>query len=500
MKSCQCPDSLKMLDLEQIERRLHEAEPRELELTFLRVAAEAVNVVSGAIFVPNEDGDLIPVVNLVENLEVRIPRILPKRAGIAAVTFDSNEPYLCNDTGSDENYTPYLLSVKSIVAVPIRYQFKAIGVVALSSPRLNKFSTTDAALLIEIGAIAGKLLRRQQLDKISRMTTGQPFLIKGMSPAWSEVERRIERAAPTLAPVLVHGESGTGKDLISRAIHFNSKRRNKPYVTVNCAAIPENMLESVLFGHKKGAFTGATYDKQGEFAKADGGTLFLDEVGELPLMLQAKVLRAVEQGEIQQLGSNKPAKRVDVRLVCATNRNLAKMSERGTFRADLYFRLSVVSVTLPPLRDYKDNVPVMAKIFVAQAAERHGLPLPEIEEGVVGALMDYNFPGNVRELKNSIEHAVIMANGGRITAADLPEKFTSVATHRSEPPPSTLRPLREMRESWLAANEKDYLLALLKQTKGNVSAAAKIAEVNRVTFYKLLKKYDVAVEKVASVN
>ena len=242
----------------------------------------------------------------------------------------------------------------------------------VSSRRRAAFDEETVAALQEIAASSALFLRRMQLHRATR-GKGRPFLIKGLSPEWLEVERKMERVAATNAPVLVTGESGTGKELTAHALHFNSRRSDGPFVTVNCAAIPETLLESVLFGHVKGAFTGATSDKRGEFVKADGGTLFLDELGELPVPLQAKVLRAVEDGEVQPLGSNDAPLSVDVRFVAATNRDLASMMQRGDFRGDLYYRLSVMTLELPPLRRYKhDNLEVMARVFLEQAAEKHG--------------------------------------------------------------------------------------------------------------------------------
>src|SRR5690606_26121712 len=261
-----------------------------------------------------------------------------------------------------------------------------------------------------IAEVAAPLLRRVQVDKLSRAATGRPLMIKGLSPAWHEVERKIELAAPTNAPILIRGESGTGKDLVARAIHWNSRRAGKPYVTVNCAAIPETLLESILFGHVKGAFTGASFHKLGELQKANGGTLFLDEVGELPVLLQAKVLRAVEQGEVQALGSNEPPQRVDVRLICATNRDLEAMVRHGTFRDDLYYRLSVMPLELPPLRSYKAHIELLANVFLEQAAAQHGKRTPRLGPAALARLAAYDYPGNVRELKNAIEHAVILCD------------------------------------------------------------------------------------------
>jgi transcriptional regulator with GAF, ATPase, and Fis domain len=263
---------------------------------------------------------------------------------------------------------------------------------------------------------------------------------------------------------------------------------------VNCAAIPENMLESILFGHVKGAFTGASFNKIGEFTKADGGTLFLDEVGELPLLLQAKVLRAVEQGEVQALGSNAAPEHVDVRLVCATNRNLERMAGEGTFRADLYYRLSVMSMELPPLRSYKKgNLEVLANVFLQQAAEKHNIAPLNISTSALSVLENYQYPGNVRELKNAIEHAVIMASD-EIEPKDLPNRFLVHADSLSESGNAVPNQnLQELREQWLAPLERRYLSNLLDACEGNVRKAAAIAGINHVTLYRLLKKRGLSV-------
>ena len=341
--------------------------------------------------------------------------------------------------------------------------------------------------LTAIAEVAAPLLRRAQVDKLSRAATGRPLMIKGLSPAWHEVERKLELAAPTNAPILIRGESGTGKDLVARAIHWNSRRTDKPYVVVNCAAIPETLLESILFGHVKGAFTGAAFQKVGEFQKADGGTLFLDEVGELPVMLQAKVLRAVEQGEVQPLGSNDPPDRVDVRLICATNRDLEAMAKLGTFRDDLFYRLSVMTLDLPPLRSYKDNLETLANVFLEQSAANHGKPAPRLGPAVLAHLTAYDFPGNVRELKNTIEHAVILASGDELRTEDLPRPLLT-GTAKAKPTKPVQPTLDEAREQWLEPLERQYLTDLLARHGGNVKTAAKAAGINTVTLYRLLKR------------
>ncbi len=482
-----------MIKQSSIDEKLHDARDFEaLDQTIMRIAQERTDSRNGALFLWDADKDGLAIAHhVVKGLTVTLPDTVLRRdkPGIALWVFDKSEPYLCHETQSDPNYTRYLQDVRSIAAVPILYQRRPIGVISVSSSRPDAFSHEDIDALLELADSAAKFVRRAQLERASIKRTGRPYLIKGLSGQWLEVERRIEMASPTNAPILIHGESGTGKDLVASAIHFNSARSEKPLVTVNCAAIPENMLESILFGHVKGAFTGATFNKIGEFTKADGGTLFLDEVGELPLLLQAKVLRAVEQGEVQALGSNAAPETVDVRLICATNRDLERMAAEGTFRADLYYRLSVMSMELPPLRSYKDgNLEVLAHVFLQQAAEKHDLAPPKISTSALSVLENYQYPGNVRESKNAIEHAVIMA-GAEIEPHDLPGRFIvhADASVRSGDAVQQQN-LQELREQWLAPLERRYLRNLLDACNGNVRKAATIAGVNHVTLYRLLKK------------
>ena len=473
--------------------RLHAAKPGTIEAELVAIALEQTGAEHGALFVwDKEAGGLALVHHVVGGLTVTLPRVVKKedRAGIALHVYETDEPYLSVDTSRDELYTRYLIDVGAIAAAPIRYQRRAIGVLTVSTRESRGVTGKTLDVLTKLAETAAPLLRRAQIDKLSRAATGRPLMIKGLSPAWSEVERKIELAAPTNAPILIRGESGTGKDLVARAIHWNSRRADKPYVTVNCAAIPETLLESILFGHVKGAFTGASFHKVGEFQKANGGTLFLDEVGELPVMLQAKVLRAVEQGEVQPLGSNEPPDRVDVRLICATNRDLEGMAKTGAFRDDLFYRLSVMTLDLPPLRSYKDNLEVIANVFLETSATAHGKRAPRLGLDVLARLTAYDFPGNVRELKNTIEHAVILCTGDELRAEDLPRPLLDRSSRDSvtkikRPEQTTLE---EAREKWLDPLERQYLTDLLARHDGNVKLAAKTAGVDAVTLYRLLKR------------
>jgi len=478
---------------------LHASDVESVHQDLMTLALRQTGAHNGAIFLWDDNrGGLIIDFHVVGDLIVTLPdavvtrRPSPEPSGIAFACFDSDAPYISNDTGTDPNYAPYFLDVKSILAVPIRYQDRPIGVITVSSRTGRDFDPSHAQTLSQLAESSALHLRRAQLYRTSRDLSGKPYLIKGLSPEWLEVERRIEQVAPTDAPVFVHGESGTGKELVAHSIHFNSRRANRPFITVNCAAIPETMLESMLFGHVRGAFTGATADKKGEFQKAEGGTLFLDEVGELPILLQAKLLRAIEQGEVLPLGSNRGPEHVDVRFICATNRDLAAMASQGKFRDDLYYRMSVMTLELPPLRAYKSqNLDVLAQVFLKQSAEKYEKACTAFSDAAMHALHAYHYPGNVRELKNAIEHAVIMSRTREIRLEDLPLSLrrTPDTPAESAPLPDLDRAtLRELREAWLAPKEQAYLRELLKETQGNVRRAAELAGVNTVTLYRLMKK------------
>jgi DNA-binding NtrC family response regulator len=479
------------------EEELHEVSESQLEQRIMELALEATGARNGALFLWDaRRKGLAMGFHVVEGLIVNVPGALlrPRHDGrpngIALHVMETGAPHLSEDTDDDPHYAPYYLPVRSIAAVPVEYQRRPIGVLTVSSREPGAFGPRHVAELATLAAAAARFVRRAQMHRASIAEHGRPFLIKGLSPRWIEVERRIEQAAPSNATVLVHGESGTGKELVSHAIHFNSRRAGAPFVTVNCAAIPETMLESILFGHVRGAFTGASFDKIGELRKAHGGTLFLDEIGELPMTLQPKLLRALDSGEIQPIGSNRPPERVDVRLVCATHRDLAAMVRDGRFRDDLYYRVGVVRIELPPLRSYKDNLETLAHVFLQQASERHDRHVTRVSPEAMALISAYDFPGNVRELRNAIESAVVLAPGEEIRAEDLPETITrrAPAPAAATPPSPRRATLAEMRERWLAAPEAAWLRELLAETGGSVRDAAELAGVDRVTLYRILKK------------
>ncbi|MEX1368138.1 MAG: sigma-54 dependent transcriptional regulator [Nannocystaceae bacterium] len=304
------------------------------------------------------------------------------------------------------------------------------------------------------------------------------------SGAMRRVARTVRKVAAYKTTVLVLGESGVGKELASRALHDESPRRDGPFVAVNCGAIPETLLESELFGHKKGAFTDASTDKRGLFEEADGGTLFLDEIGELPPPLQVKLLRALQEGEIRRVGDNQPLS-VDVRVVAATSRDLAQMVEDGEFRQDLYYRIAVMPIELPPLRERKDDIPPLVEHFVATTNARLGTRTEGVDAEALELLLAYDWPGNVRELENTIEHAAVMADGPWIGPAALPERAAGRSSvgdaYVMRFPEDDLSVKRAQR-----AIEHEFILRALERTGGNRTHAARLLDLShRALLYKI---------------
>ena len=329
------------------------------------------------------------------------------------------------------------------------------------------------------------LLRRALAARPGTSSAETPFCgMAGRSARMQEIFRTLHKVAEYKTNVLVCGESGTGKELVVRALHDLSPRASRPFVAVNCGAIPENLLESELFGHRKGAFTDATRDKKGLFAEADGGTLFLDEIGELPLGLQVKLLRALQEEKIYRLGDEGEIS-VDVRVVAATLRDLAVEVAAGRFREDLYYRLNVVAVTLPPLRERREDIPALVDLFVRRYEEKHRHARPRIEgvaPAAMQALLDYDWPGNVRELENTIERAVVLSEGARIEAGVLEDRIRAVA----RPAPAVV-PAQDLSiKKATRAIEEELIRRALVETRGNRTNAAKLLEIShRALLYKI---------------
>ena len=306
--------------------------------------------------------------------------------------------------------------------------------------------------------------------------------IIGRSPAMQRVFETLSLVAPSDATVLINGESGTGKELIASALHHNSSRKEGPFIKVNCAALHENLLESELFGHEKGAFTGADSMRQGRFELASGGTLFLDEIGDMTLQTQAKILRVLQEGELERLGGSTTIK-VDVRLVAATHKNLNSMVADGSFRQDLFFRLSVVPLELPPLRERTEDIPVLADFFLQRYAEKNKKDIKGFHPQALMLLARYSWPGNIRELENTVERGVILCLGEQITPKELPPQML--------PDDFTTADVSVVSQSGLTLKdmEREAIRATLEQTNGNKSRSAKLLGIARQTLLNKIKEY-----------
>ncbi len=308
----------------------------------------------------------------------------------------------------------------------------------------------------------------------------------GSSPLMTQVCDMIQKVAPTAATVLINGESGTGKEVIARTIHKNSPRAGKPWVAVNCAALPENLLESEMFGHMKGSFTGAYSDKQGLFEVANGGTLFLDEISSMPLLLQGKLLRVLQEREIRRVGGTKDIP-VDVRVIAASNTNLEQAVVKGTFRSDLYYRFAVITIDIPPLRERKDDIISLARHFIRLETPQ-GTPIPAIAPDTAQALMAYSWPGNVRELENAIKHALTFLSDGDITPDLLPPKILqhAQAAEAAATPAADATAGNASLKSFLKQKEKEYIEHILVAAGGDKAKAADALKVNLSTLYRKL--------------
>ncbi|MBN2475386.1 MAG: sigma-54-dependent Fis family transcriptional regulator [Pirellulales bacterium] len=329
-------------------------------------------------------------------------------------------------------------------------------------------------------------LRRTNVELQRRLDEKFGFEgVIGDSSQMRGVIERLKRIAPTNASVLIQGETGTGKELVAQAIHQNSPRKNKAFVALNCAALSENILESELFGHVKGAFTDASTDRIGKFEFADGGTMFLDEVGDMPMPTQIKLLRVLENGEITRVGSNDPIK-VNVRILSATNRNLEESIEEGTFRSDLYHRLKVVTIRLPTLLERSQDIPILIDYFMRQFAAQHGKQIKGMSPAARRKLLAYHWPGNVRQLRNLVESMVVVDYDGLLDADDLPEELADPAEPAGPPPTASLaalvgKPLEEL--------ERLFIAETLRVTGGNREDAAQMLGIGERTLYRKIKEY-----------
>jgi two-component system nitrogen regulation response regulator NtrX len=358
---------------------------------------------------------------------------------------------------------------------------------AVKATKLGAYDFIEKPLSLEKTLLSvSRALEHSRLSRENRAlreAIEREHQLIGESAAIREVRRQISLAAPTQGRVLIHGENGSGKELVARAIHRLSARRDQPFVEVNCAAIPEALIESELFGHEKGAFTGAIARRRGKFELADGGTIFLDEIGDMTLSTQAKVLRVLEEQTFERVGG-KDTIQVDVRVIAASNKNLHELIAAGSFREDLFYRLNVIPIEVPPLKKRQDDIPLLVDYFIRVFSEENGKPPKTVTGEALAYFINYEWPGNVRELKNMVERLVIMTPGGTITVADLPPPLVPAVTGEEG---VGKRSFREARETF----ERAYILAELRANDGNVTKTAEKLGLERSHLYRKLKAYGI---------
>jgi two-component system nitrogen regulation response regulator NtrX len=382
---------------------------------------------------------------------------------------------------------------------------------AMQATRLGAFDfiekpfTSERVLVTVQKGLELRSLRRENREL--KLAMEAKYEIVGSSPALRKVLEAVQRAAPTNATVMLLGESGVGKELVARTIHRNSVRAGQRFIQVNCAAIPEELIESELFGHEKGSFTGATEKQIGKFEQADHGTIFLDEVGDMSAKTQAKVLRVLQEQEVERLGSARTIK-VDVRVIAATNKNLEEAIQRGEFREDLFFRLNVIPILVPPLRERREDLPLLVQHFAKLTSEEHNLKPKRFDPRAMEALQRYRWRGNIRELRNAVERLMIMSPGDVVRVEDLPPEIRSDAPSRlsaapepsaaanhdrgeplatQAPPPGTLREFKE-------AAERAFLVEKLRENNWNISKTAEALDTPRSNLYKKLEQYGIKQE------
>ena len=361
---------------------------------------------------------------------------------------------------------------------------------AVRATKLGAFDFIEKPLSIEKTVLTVRnALRQRELERVNASLSAElrdEWVMVGESVAMRALRKQIELVAPTDGRVLVYGESGTGKELVARAIHARSLRAGAPFVELNCSAVPEELIESELFGHARGAFTGATHPKRGKFELADGATLFLDEVGDMSPRMQAKVLRVLEEQRFEPVGGATPM-RVDVRVLAATNKWLEVEIEQGRFRADLLFRLNVIPFEVPPLRERPEDVPLLVEHFNARFSRAYKKRPKRFEPSAVEALRGYCWPGNVRELRNTVERVVIMHTGAKVSASDLP----ALGGEEPAPAPARFSSFREAGE----AHQRDFIRAKLAEAEGNVSRAAELMGMDRSHLYRRMKALGINVRE-----
>jgi len=454
---------------------------------------DLVNAEVGAILFLNDDNEL--ELQAHRHRDPQFPKYQRVSKYVSNEVLASRQAILAEDVTQDRHLSAREsltdLQVASLICTPIQFRGRLYGVIhlyCLDPNRALNREDLDVSLAVanQFGMALFQLWRRARIEASNRVLRDQLKVeteLVGRSEALKTIEEQIARVAATQATVLIRGESGVGKELVARAIHFNSPRRDGPFVTINCAALTESLLESELFGHEKGAFTGATERMIGKFESAHQGTIFLDEIGEMSLGTQAKFLRVLEGHSFERVGGNTPIK-VDVRVVAATNRSLEEAVRSGTFRRDLFFRLQVVEIQVPPLRERPSDIPTLAEYFLTRFVKETGRRIRGISAAAMHKLQNYHWPGNVRELRNVIERAVALAPGPILEATDIWLSTLETTTTVPSKEQAAYQPLS------LVEMEKRHILETLQYTRWNKSQAAAILGIERSTLDRKIKSYD----------
>ncbi|MBN1352927.1 sigma 54-interacting transcriptional regulator [candidate division KSB1 bacterium] len=492
-------------DFFEIGRRLlAESEVRKLLAIALDQAIEMSGAERGMIILFDSDGqNLFETARIFKNEDIAHPEFEISRTIIEKVKSEKASICLRNalaDPMLGKSKSVSRLKILSVICVPLKHETNVFGVLYLDNRTVRGvFEPETCAFFINqfaefISLAAHQALERKRLhnhvlhlEQILRQNYQFDSII-GHDPKMVEILKLLAQVADADATVLIQGESGTGKELIARALHYNSRRSKKPFVAINCAALPEHLLESELFGHVRGSFTGAIRDKDGWFETANGGTIFLDEVSEMPPHLQVKLLRILQNGEYSRVGSTE-IRHCDVRIVAAASRNLQTLVKQEKFREEFYYRLNVIDICLPPLRDRRGDIAILAQHFVNKYGAKYGKENLRLSREVETLLMNYSFPGNVRELENMLHRAIVLAEGQVIEPNHFPvnvanSKMTSTSKKQ-------LPPFREAKQQVVEEFERNFITEHLKISRGNISQAARTAGIDLKNFYAKTKKYGI---------
>lgn len=452
---------------------------------------------STVIVIDDDAGILEALKTVLEGADFNVRTFNSASDALQVLQSDSCDVILCDLMMPEMDGLAFLKALQAQRNAPTVIVMSAFGTleIALQAMKLGAYDyiskpfNAEEILLTIRKAEERERLRVENEQLKSQVSKRYSFQnIIAASGAMLSVLETVKKIADYKTTVMIHGESGTGKELVARAVHFNSSRKNKPFVAINCGAIPENLLESELFGHKRGAFTDATRDKKGLFEEAQGGTLLLDEIGELPLHLQVKLLRVLQENEIRPVGDSRVIK-IDVRIIAATLRDLEQDVLAGRFRDDLFYRLNVITLKIPALRERREDIPVLLDHFIAKHREKLGINVTSVSKEALAALMEYNWPGNIRELENCIERAMILADGTEISLSNLPP-----SVHRREVQQESF----SLEEKNLSIKyhsrklEETLIRRALEKTGGNRTRAAKLLEISHRTLLYKLKEFGLA--------